>query len=220
MLPDAGFLSDASKDLRNLLNRMSTRVALQDGETLFEQGDDGDSLYAVNDGAIELSVLSREGRKLSLDVLRPGTVFGEIALFDPSARTATAIAVGPTTVLRVSNADLMRELRRTPDLAMDLVRVAGQRMRWMGRQLSEHVFLPMPSRLARKMLHLTAHQAPDEKVLDMSQAELAEFVGATREAVSKTLSVWKARSVIEITRGGVRILDHGALQAMADLDEL
>lgn len=220
MLPNTGFLSDASQDLRDLLNRMSTSVTLEDGETLFEQGDDGDSLYAVRDGAIELSVLSREGRKLSLDVLRPGTVFGEIALFDPSARTATAIAVGPTTVLRVTNADLLRELRRTPELAIDLVRVAGQRMRWMGRQLSEHVFLPMPSRLARKILHLTAHQTDEPKLLDMNQAEIAEFVGATREAVSKTLSLWKSRGVIESTRGGVRILDLEALQAMADLDEL
>jgi CRP/FNR family cyclic AMP-dependent transcriptional regulator len=220
MLPDAGFLADASQDLRDLLNQMSTRINLQDGQTLFEQGEDGESLYAVSEGAIELSVLSREGRKLSLDVLRPGTVFGEIALFDPSARTATAVALGPTTVLRVSNADLLRELRRTPDLAIDLVRVAGQRMRWMGRQLNEHVFLPMPSRLARKILHLTAHQTEEPKSLAMSQAEIAEFVGATREAVSKTLAVWKARGVIEISRGGIRILDHEALQAMADLDEL
>ncbi len=220
MLPDAGFLLDASQELRDLLNQMSARVTLQDGETLFEQGDDGDSLYAVSDGAIELSVLSREGRKLSLDMLRPGTVFGEIALFDPSARTATAISVGATTLLRVTNADLLRELRRKPELAIDLVRVAGQRMRWMGRQLSEHVFLPMPSRLARKILHLTAHQTDAQKHLEMSQADIAEYVGATREAVSKTLSVWKTQGVIENIRGGVRILDHAALQAMADLDEL
>lgn len=219
-MPRAGFFLDTSQELRDLLDRMSTRVTLDDGETLFEQGDDGESLYAVSEGAIELSVLSREGRKLSLDMLRPGTVFGEIALFDPCTRTATATAQGPTVLLRISNADLLRELRRSPDLAVDLVRVAGQRMRWMGRQLSEHVFLPMPSRLARKILHLTAHQSGEHKTLDMSQAEIAEFVGATREAVSKTLSVWKSRGVIEITRGGVRILDLEAVQAMADLDEL
>lgn len=220
MLPDAGFLLDASPELRDLLNRMSARITLKDGETLFEQGDDGDSLYAVSEGAIELSVLSREGRKLSLDMLRPGTVFGEIALFDPSARTATAIAVGPAALLRVTNADLLHELRRKPELAIDLVRVAGQRMRWMGRQLSEHVFLPMPSRLARKVLHLTAHQADGPKHLKMSQAEIAEYVGATREAVSKTLSVWKTQGVIQITRGGISIIDPATLQAMADLDEL
>ena len=92
MLPDTGFLSNASQDLRDLMGRAATEVTLKDGETLFDQGDEGDTLYAVTEGAIELSVLSREGRKLSLDILRPGDMFGEIALFDPSLRTAAAVA--------------------------------------------------------------------------------------------------------------------------------
>lgn len=220
MLPETGFLSNASRELRDLLDRAAVDVTLTDGETLFEQGEEGDTLYAVTQGAIELSVLSREGRKLSLDLLRPGEMFGEIALFDPTARTAAAIAVGDTHLLSVRNADLLRELRDAPELAVDLVKLAGQRMRWMNRQLSEQVFLPMPSRLARKILHLTEHVQTDHPILDMSQSELAEFVGATREAVSKTLSTWKSRGVIENSRGGLKVLDYSALQAMAELDEL
>ncbi len=220
MLPDTGFLSNASQGLRDLMGRAATDVTLADGDVLFDQGDEGDTLYAVTEGAIELSVLSREGRKLSLDILRPGDMFGEIALFDPSVRTASAIAVGDTHVLSVRNADLLRELRRAPELAVDLVKLAGQRMRWMNRQLSEQVFLPMPSRLARKILHLTEHEKTDHPILDMSQSELAEFVGATREAVSKTLSTWKKRGVVENAPGGLKISDYSALRAMAELDEI
>lgn len=220
MLPDTGFLSNASKDLRDLMGRAATEVTLSDGEHLFEQGDEGDTLYAVTEGAIELSVLSREGRKLSLDILRPGDMFGEIALFDPSLRTASAVAVGETHLLSVRNADLLRELRHAPELAVDLVKLAGQRMRWMNRQLSEQVFLPMPSRLARKILHLTEHEKSDHPILDMSQTDLAEFVGATREAVSKTLSTWKKRGVVENARGGLKVLDASSLRALAALDEL
>ena len=220
MLPDTGFLSNASKDLRDLMGRAATEVTLSDGEHLFEQGDEGDTLYAVTEGAIELSVLSREGRKLSLDILRPGDMFGEIALFDPSLRTASAAAVGETHLLSVRNADLLRELRHAPELAVDLVKLAGQRMRWMNRQLSEQVFLPMPSRLARKILHLTEHEKSDHPILDMSQTDLAEFVGATREAVSKTLSTWKKRGVVENARGGLKVLDASSLRALAALDEL
>lgn len=219
MLGDADFLSGASQELRDLMSRASRPVDLAPGATLFEQGDGGDALYAIRSGAIELSVISPEGRKLSLDVLHPGAVFGEIALFDPGPRTATATAIGDTTLLRVRNADLLRELHQTPDLATDLVRIAGQRMRWMARQLSDHVFLPMPSRLARKILYLTAHQPEEAKLLQMSQSDLAEFVGATREAVSKTLAIWKAEGVIDSTRGGVKVRDLAALRDIAELDE-
>ncbi len=220
MLPNSGFLSNASQDLRDLLGRAATEVTLADGDPLFEQGDEGDTLYAVTEGAIELSVLSREGRKLSLDLLRPGDMFGEIALFDPSLRTASAVAVGETHLLSVRNADLLRELRHAPELAVDLVKLAGQRMRWMNRQLSEQVFLPMPSRLARKILHLTEHEKNTQPILSMSQSDLAEFVGATREAVSKTLSIWKKRGVVENAKGGLKVIDYNALSAMAELDEL
>lgn len=219
MLTESGVLSGASQDLRDLLTRASRAVTLADGETLFAQGDTGDALYAVTRGAIELSVLSREGRKLSLDVLHPGAVFGEIALFDPGMRTASAAAIGETELLRVRNGDLLRELHTTPDLAVDLIGIAGRRMRWMAQQLSDHVFLPMPSRLARKILHLTAHQGETDKTLQMSQSDLAEFVGATREAVSKTLNAWKAEGVIENARGGLRVRDIAALRDMARLDE-
>ena len=220
MLPNSGFLSNASQDLRDMLGRAATEVSLSDGDPLFEQGDEGDTLYAVTEGAIELSVLSREGRKLSLDILRAGDMFGEIALFDPSHRTASAVAIGETHLLSVRNADLLRELNEAPELAVDLVRLAGQRMRLMNRQLSEQVFLPMSSRLARKIIHLTEHEENSQPILDMSQSEMAEFVGATREAVSKTLSAWKKRGVVENAKGGLKVIDYSALKAMADPDEL
>ena len=219
MPPRTGFLADISDELRDLLAKAGRGVRLDDGEVLFEEGEEGDALYALREGAIELSVLSAAGRKLSLDVLREGEVFGEIALFDPGPRTATAQAMGATTLIRVRNADLSGALAREPELALDLVRLAGQRMRWMNRQLSEHVFLPMPGRLARKILHLTAHQHGAPRALEMSQAELAEFVGATREAVSKTLAAWKARGVVVPARGGLQIRDLAALEELAELDE-
>jgi CRP-like cAMP-binding protein len=219
MPPLKDFLSDASPRLRDLLRRSSTLVELSDGQILFSQGDNGDALYGVRSGQIELSVLSSAGRKLTLDVLRSGTVFGEIALFDPGTRTATATAIGPTRVLRVRSRDLMPHIEASPALALDLVQVAGQRMRWMNRQLREHVFLPMPDRLALRLLHLTEHGREGRRQVDMSQSDLAEFVGATREAVSKTLSGWKAKGLIEVGRGTVEILDPDALRGIVGAEE-
>jgi CRP/FNR family transcriptional regulator, cyclic AMP receptor protein len=219
-LPKTGFLAHASEDLSRLLNSVATEIDLEEGEVLFEQGDVGDALYAILSGSLEFSILSREGRKLSLDVMRPGALFGEIALFDPGTRTATVTALEPSRVRGVKNADILAAIRETPELGIDLIQLAGERMRWMSRQLNEQVFLPMPARLARKILYLTVDGSGHLALLTLSQAELAEFVGATREAVSKTLALWKRAGVIDATRGGVRVLDRNALQVMADLHQI
>lgn len=219
-LPTSGFLAQASKDLSLLLDSVATEVDLREGEVLFEQGDEGDALYAIVSGSLEFSILSREGRKLSLDVMRPGALFGEIALFDPGTRTATVTALEPSRVRGVKNSDVLSAIRETPELAIDLIQLAGERMRWMSSQLNEQVFLSMPARLARKILYLTVDGSEHLATLPLSQSELAEFVGATREAVSKTLSIWKRAGVISASRGGVKVLDREALQVMADLHQI
>ena len=134
-LPKSGFLANASADLIALLESLATEVSLRSGDILFEHGDEGDALFAVVDGAIEFSILSADGRKLALDVMKAGALFGEISLFDPGARTATATALEPSRVRRIKNTDVQKAIRETPDLAIDLTRLAGQRMRWMNRQL-------------------------------------------------------------------------------------
>lgn len=219
-LPKTGFLAHASQNLSDLLNSVSAEVDLSEGEVLFEQGDTGDALYAIVSGSLEFSIISREGRKLSLDVMRPGALFGEIALFDPGTRTATVTALEPSRVRGVKNADILAAIRKSPELGIDLIQLAGERMRWMSSQLNEQVFLPMPARLARKILYLTIDGSDHLGLLNLSQAELAEFVGATREAVSKTLSLWKRAGVIDASRGGVRVIDRNALQIMADLHHI
>lgn len=121
-------------------------------------------------------------------------------------------------MLRVRRNDVMNQIRQHPDLAVDMIRLAGLRMRWMGVQLNEQVFLPMPVRLARKLLHLAGQQDNPSERITLSQSELAEFVGATREAVSKTISIWKRNSVVEASRGGILIQDFDALRQLAESD--
>lgn len=219
-LPETGFLSGVSTELRKMLRGQASEVHLQAGEILFEQGDNGDALFAVTTGLLEISVLAQDGRKLGLAVMRPGALFGEIALFDPGERTASATALEASDLLRVRNSDILAQIRRQPELAVDIIHLAGQRMRWMGRQLREQVFLPMPTRLARKVLYLTPERPHAPEKLNLSQAELAEFVGATREAVSKTLAGWKRIGVIEASRGGLIVLDRSALKVLAEPDQI
>lgn len=214
-LSDLGFLADASPALKDLLLSLSSRRNLESGETLFEQDDPGETLFALVSGRLEVSLLSSDGRKLGLNILHPGALFGEIALFDPGPRTATITALEPSQVLGVRNTDVLKALRRMPDLHVDMIQLAGKRMRWISGQLSDQVFLSMPTRLARKILHLTANDPGTTRSLRMSQTDLAEFVGASREAVSKTLAVWKRDGIIDLTRGGLSLLDRAALEEIA-----
>ncbi|MDJ1007560.1 MAG: Crp/Fnr family transcriptional regulator [Paracoccaceae bacterium] len=215
MLADTGFLSSASEALRTAIEAHGREMRLGAGEVLFEQGDDGDALYAILDGALEISVVSEDGRKLALDVLKPGDLIGEIAFFDPGVRTATATAHEDTRLFRIRNRDMTEAIRADPALGIDMIHLAGQRMRWMNSQLADQVFLPLSARLARKLLHLTADGT---ETLHMSKSEIAEFMGATREAVSKTIGDWKKAGIVEAPRGVLTITDRAALKALSQPD--
>ena len=107
-----GFLATASDALRDVMADLAFERDLAMDEILFEQGDEGDTLYAILEGALEFSVISADGRKLSLDVMQPGAIFGEIALFDPGPRTATVTALKASRLLGVRNAEMMAALRQ------------------------------------------------------------------------------------------------------------
>lgn len=214
-LIENGFLSSASDALKDLMIQLAQQSVLAKGEVLFEQDEPGEALYAIGSGALEFSVLSADGRKLSLDVMRTGAIFGEISLFDPGPRTATVIAIEPATVWGIKNTDVLAELNKRPELGVDMIQLAGRRMRWMGQQLRDQVFLPLPMRLAQKILYLAKGNGAESHTIKLSQSELAEFVGASRETVSKTLAVWKRDGVIDLGRGSLRILNKENLRNIA-----
>lgn len=208
-----GFVASASEALRALLIKLAKPRTLTVGQVLFSQGDAGETLFAVGNGKLEISLLSPEGTKLILAIMHEGDILGEIALFAPGPRTATVTALLPTTVWGIKNTDVLAALRFNPDLQLDMIELAGQRLRWMGQQYSEQIFVGVPTRLARRILHLIG---PYDTELRMSQHDLASFVGVTRETVSKTLSVWKKTKVISLGRGSIKIINRAVLTEIAE----
>ncbi|MEM7709323.1 MAG: Crp/Fnr family transcriptional regulator [Pseudomonadota bacterium] len=208
-------MSDAPKHLIRTLSALSVHVVVDAGHVLFEQGDGGDAMFLIESGALEISVVSLSGRKLSLDVLRSGDVLGEIALFDQGPRTATVTALRASRLGRIRSADVYAAIGRDPALARDLMRLAGRQLRRVNMQLHEQVFLPLGVRLARKLLHLTDPARGSDNRLEMAQSDLAEFVGATRESVSKTLAGWRRDGIVEISRSALIVRDRSALYLVA-----
>ncbi len=207
---------EASGALRDVIEQGMLPFTLTSGQTLFEKGDFDDRLYLLDKGQLEVSVLSASGRKLSLNQIRPGSVFGEIAIFDPGPRTARIEAMADSKLRAIRHSVLMAQVSRAPELAQELLRLAGRRMRWLSRQVEDQVFLPPAARLAAKLLHFTAEQ-PE---LVMSQAQLAEYVGVTREVVSRILTEWRRAGLVDGGRGRITVRDRDALLDICSMEAL
>ncbi|MEW9920468.1 Crp/Fnr family transcriptional regulator [Marimonas sp. MJW-29] len=219
MFPSHDDIKSASERILELFSAAAREVTLDAHKVLFEENDLGDSLFIVLDGSVEISLLWHDGRRLSVDVMRAGHIFGEIALFDPGVRTATARTLEPSRLAQLTHDDLLREASHNPSLALELLMMMGKRMRWMNQQLHEYVFMPLPARLARKLLYLMAEDRDGARKLTLSQTDLADFAGATREAVSKILSTWSRQGILKTSRGSIELLDRSTLFEIAGYDD-
>ena len=199
------------KENQTLLIANSTKVSLTAGQNLFFQHDPGDAIYIVKFGAIEINIMSRDGKKLSLNVMQAGDVFGEIAALDGGLRTATATAVEPSELLRLDRAKMFQLIGQHPDLAMDFFQVLCARLRWVSQQVEDMALLDIEGRLANRLLILHRKFADPEGTLHLSQSELADFLGVTRESINKILQTWRANDLITLSRGSVRVCNPDGL---------
>lgn len=201
--------------VRAVFAEAGRRDSLAAGQILFRQGDPADALYLLEEGRLEISTLSEDGRKLALNALNSGTVFGEIALFDDRLRSATVTAQEPCQLLRLDRRVLLDRIGVDPGFALEVIRLCIGRLRWVNAQLEDHVFQPLDVRLARRVLYLL-ETVGEGTVLAMSQAEIAGHVGVTREAAAKALAAWKKAGIAQLGRGRITITDLAGLRARAE----
>jgi CRP-like cAMP-binding protein len=187
-------------------------VTLRRGEVLFSEGEPGDRLYVVVEGKIKLGRTSADGRENLLAVLGPGEMFGELSLFDPGLRTAAATAVIDTELLALGHSDLEPWLRGRPEVAGTLLAALAQRLRRTNEAMADLVFSDVPGRVAKALLDLARRfgVSGDEGVHvthDLTQEELAQLVGASRETVNKALADFQQRGWIRHEARAVVLLD-------------
>lgn len=211
-------MAEASPALRAALERVAKPVTVEAGAVLFSQNDPADALYILDDGEIEISVLSAGGRKLGLEVVTAGELFGEIGLFAGS-RTACATALGRARLRAVRRADLLAAIEHEPRLALEFIDILCERLRIVSSKLEDRWFLPLPTRLARRLLHLAEKRAAADGRVPVSQADLADFAGATRESVARALAVWREQGWVELSRGAIRVTNPQALEALAAAED-
>jgi CRP-like cAMP-binding protein len=184
---------------------------LDAGEALFLKGDPGDALYALRRGRIRIVTSTDSGRRLTLNILGSGDVFGEIALLDGRPRTADAIAIESCELLMVRRRDFTALLERRPLVAIGVIELLCARLRWMSDRMEESAFLPMPVRLARRLVGLSEDYGSE---INVSQEELAVFVGTSRESVNRQLQDWKQKGLVELGRSRIRLVDREGLMPL------
>lgn len=202
-----------------LASRMSTR-ALGRGEHLFREGDPGDALHVVVDGKIKICRTSADGRENVIAILGPGDLLGELSIFDSSARGATATAVVDCSLATLTDADFHDWLVAHPSVAASLLRALATRLRQTNEAMADLVFTDVPGRLAKTLLGLAERfGVPDGSGVrvahDLTQEELAQLVGASRETVNKALSEFATRGWLRVDNRAVVLLDTDRLSRRA-----
>jgi CRP/FNR family transcriptional regulator len=190
------------------------------GHIVFREGDPGDRLFVVLDGKVKISRAAADGRENLLVVLGPGEMFGELSLFDPGPRTATATAVTDSRLASLDHDDLRPLLLDRPAVAVHLLQALALRLRRTNEAMADLVFSDVPGRVAKTLLELAEKFGTPEGDAtrvrhDLTQEELAQLVGASRETVNKALSEFASRGWLRIEGRSVLLLDQPRLERRA-----
>ena len=204
----AGLEDEAATALSSAMGSLH----LNKGDVLFHEGDSEDRLYVVVSGKIKLGRSGSAGRENLLAVLGPGQMFGELSVFDPGPRSTTATAVTACELRTLEHDELIPWLTGRPEVAQGLLGQLAARLRRANDVVADLVFSDVPGRVAKQLLEL-AQRFGDKRDdgmhvhHDLTQEELAQLVGASRETVNKALADFAARGWIRLEPRSVTILD-------------
>ncbi len=214
----------ARTDLQNLLQTAQPRT-LVTRQRLFATGDAGSAVYVVLSGWMKLSREGPAGRDVLLEVCGAGTVFGELAVICGEPRTADATALTASRLLAIDGRNLLATLRQNPEALLGLVRMLSERLARTRTQMEDMMFLPAEARLARALTRLAAlepHPDGQELRIDLglSQRDLGEITGLSRESINKQLSHWRDAGIIGLQGRTVTLVNSAALSEIADAADL
>jgi len=187
-------------------------VKIAKGSILFKEGDDGEHLYVIVEGKLKLGTSSGDGRENLLSILGPGEMFGELSLFDPGPRTSTATAVTDAKLLSLSHEKVIPWLKQNPEVSLQLLTRLSQRLRRTNEAVGDLVFSDVPGRVAKALIDLGdrfGKTTPEGLLVnhDLTQEELAQLVGASRETVNKALADFAGRGWLKLDGRSVLITD-------------
>ena len=190
------------------------------GEEIYAKGAPGQSMMVVLRGAAKMSSVSLDGKEIVFNIMHPGESFGEIAILDGKERSADAVAMSNCELLVVNRRDFLPMLEKHADICMTLLVILCQRLRQTSEQVEDILFRDLEARIAKNLLHLAETSGLVSKEglsvdLHLSQRELGNIAGGSRESVNKHLQAWHRAGWIDLSKGSIVIRDIAAIERLA-----
>jgi CRP/FNR family transcriptional regulator len=187
------------------------------GVRVFHEGDSSDACYIVRSGDLRVTREHSDGRAIALATLGPGDIFGELAMFDGGLRSASVETLDDSELLALPAADLKRLLAEHPEISVKLITALVRRLRETNERVARQSFQTVPSRVAGVLSRLIAEESwpegRDGITVRMTQADLAQLAGTSRESVSRFLATLERAGVVRVGRGRVTIVEPRRLRA-------
>ncbi|HHB91164.1 MAG TPA: Crp/Fnr family transcriptional regulator [Anaerolineae bacterium] len=201
-----------SEQDREELDRMTTMTTVRKGKIFYRPEDQGEVIFILKKGTVQLYRISPEGKKLVIYTLKDGSMFGEMSLLGQRMYNTFAEAITDCTICVMSRNDLERLILNRPQIALRILEITGRRLRETEEQLEALAFKSIPSRLAALLLRLAGES---NEVTGLTHQDLAEMIGTYRETTTQTLNDMKAEGIIAIGRRRITILDKAKLAEIA-----
>jgi CRP/FNR family transcriptional regulator len=187
------------------------------GEVIFREGDSGDTCYVVKTGSVSVMREHQDGRVIALAELRPGQIFGELAMFDHETRSATVETLEDTTTVALLSGDVQRILRAHPEIGVKMLAALASRLRRANERLLQQSFQTVAGRVASALLtQVIARQAEGagdaDVLIKATQAEIAQLAGTSRESASRFLATLERESVVTLGRGKTTVHEPARLR--------
>ena len=219
-LARAGIFQNVEPAAAEALAQSLEPVDFPRGHVIFAEGEPGDRLYIIQSGKVKLGRKSPDGRENLLWIAGPADMFGELSIFDPGPRTSSATTVTDVRAVSMDRPMLREWISKRPEIAEQLLRVIARRLRRTNNMLAELIFTDVPGRVARALLQFAQRFGSQEAGLlrvthDLTQEEIAQFVGASRETVNKALADFAHRGWLRLEGKSVLILDPERLARRA-----
>src|ERR1700712_1442870 len=210
--------SDLDPEALDQLCRYAKHTTLKRGAAICSKGDPGNSLFAVVSGTVKISTSSADGRSAIFNLIGPGEIFGEVALLDGLARTADATAHTNCELFVIDRREFIPFVKSQPALAMKFIELLCERLRVTSDQVEQIILQNLPGRLASALLRLTEKHKlePQGRTIAITQQEISEMVGMTRESINKQLRAWASRDLVRLEHGAIVVLNVEMLRELAE----
>jgi CRP/FNR family transcriptional regulator, cyclic AMP receptor protein len=217
LLQRVPLFNDLSREDLAEISRVAVPRSYPKGVRVFHEGDRSDACYIVRNGDLRVTREHPDGRAIALATLGPGDIFGELAMLDGEARSASVEALTECQLLALPAGDVRRLLRGSSEITVKLVVALTRRLREANERIARQSFQTVPSRVAGVLSQLIAEETPlegrDGVTIRMTQADLAQLAGTSRESVSRFLATLERAGVVHVGRGRVTVLEPRRLRA-------